>query len=200
LRNNAGQTVWSQDITDIKASYRWAISTTGQTTLTTVAMPPLRNTMKTLLPLQDDPTAIFGINGTDGTSPVGWTFIKGAKRVRNTKNAWGNLPNPSGSPYYNLMQGGGSVMRTTVPNLVVGRSYQLRGYVSNRPGFPASAFDVTLDSKTLVPKMNPLESKFVPFGPVTIRATATSHILEFRNVSDPGDRTVLLDGLSLTLV
>ena len=200
LRNNAGQTVWTQDIVDIKASYRWAISTTGQTTLTTVAMPPLLNTVISLLPSQDVPPIVSDWSGTDGTNPIGWTFINGARRVRNTNNAWGNLPNPSASPYYNLMQGAGSVLRTTVPNLVVGRSYQLSGYVSNRPGFPASALEVALDSKIIIPKMGPLDSKFVPLGPVTVQATATSHILEFRNVSAPGDCTVLLDGLSFKLV
>ena len=115
--------------------------------------------------------------------------------MRKNNNAWGGLVNPSGSPYYNLIQGTGGSLTTKVANLVVGQSYQLSGFVSNRPGFLPSAFEVRMDGAVILPKMIATANTFIPFGPITVQAKAITHTLGFYNVSDPGDRTVLLDGL-----
>jgi hypothetical protein len=147
-----------------------------------------------LIPPQNNPPPVFNANGTDGTTPTGWTF-SGARRLRSGTNAFGNIISPSNAPFYNLLQGTGKFLRTNLQNLVIGKMYKLSGYVSNRPGHPVSMFEVKLDAVVIIPPTDPSAIKFVPFGPVMVRATATSHTLEFRNVSDPGDRSVMFDGL-----
>jgi hypothetical protein len=167
-------------------------------TMNAIQIPPVGPVdviQDNLIPSQNNPPPVFNANGSDWNTPTGWTFSSGAKRIRSGTNAFGNLISPSNVPFYNLLQGTGTFMRTNLQNLVIGKMYKLSGYVSNRPGSPVSMFEMKLDAVVIIPPTDPSATKFVPLGPVMVQATATSHTLEFRNVSDPGDCSVMVDGL-----
>ena len=150
-----------------------------------------------MLASQDNPPPVYEWSGVDVTCPTGWTSSEhGYGRMRSGNNAYGNLPSPSGSPYYNKIQGSGRFMTTIVGNLLIGRPYQLSGFMSSRPDFDPSVLEIKVDGVVIL-HTGPLGAGFVAFGPITVIATATSHTLGFFNASDVGDRTVLIDGLSL---
>ena len=147
-----------------------------------------------VLASQDNPPPVYNVNGVDAaTSPTGWTFSTGCRRMRSTNNNVGNLPSPSGSAYYDIMPGTGKFMTTTVENLVVGRQYQIGGFVSNRPNYVPSAVEVRFDGVAVFETTT--ANGFVAFGPVTVLATATSHTLGIFNVSSVTEGTIYIDGL-----
>jgi hypothetical protein len=131
----------------------------------------------------------------DRRSPNGWSFSGNTYRVSGTGNVFADVKSPSGSKFYNVMQGSSAYMTTQLENLTIGKSYQLRGFVSDRPWSGPSSFEVRLDNSVIL-RMNNLADVFVPFGPITVLATAPIHELGFY-VSPSGDYTVMVDGLTL---
>ena len=102
---------------------------------------------KNMLASQYNAAPIYNVNGVyAAVSPTGWTFDSGSRRMRSTSNDFGNLPSPSGSPYYRIIIGTGKHMTTTVEHPVIGRQYQISGFISNRPNYFESALDVQRSS------------------------------------------------------
>ena len=110
------------------------------------------------------------------------------------------LPNGDNMVFY-IPSNDGS-LGVIVYNLKVGQTYQLSGYVghvANTGGYGyvsttdlPSALRVKLDTLVLIPTMGPLKDEFIPFGPLVVTATATSHKFEFSQAM-PVDKEKLYD-------
>ena len=129
--------------------------------------------------------------GSDPIFPPGWTGT-----LRALPSTLPNIPNPSGELYYFGVIGHGHSLTATVPNLVVGQSDQIGGYVYGAVCEPK--FEVKLDTLVVLPKASTPNDKFVTFGPVTVKATATSHTIEYCNVTDNETPTCYMSTLLFT--
>lgn len=134
--------------------------------------PPLSKTAASTIP--GHPDQDFG---------TGWTGSAGTFRMPAAIMTSTNTPNPSGDPFYFYLALCGDILSATISNLVIGRSYQLSGYILC---IDDAVFRVTMDDHILIPKMSQIPTTtFVTFGPITAQAFATSHMIHFCNDSVP---------------
>ena len=144
-------------------------------------LPPLLGT-----PIGDE---MFDYKFAPGWVGFGWA-------VRSKPTNFSGVKNPSDSPYYFVAESDG-VISASLTNLLVSQMYEVNGYVLKLDDAHDSHLCVKLDDVIVLPNFAAQEiNKFVVFGPVAVRATATSHTIHFYCVGSNAYRSIVLTGLS----
>ena len=141
-------------------------------------LPPLSDA-----PIQGPADAQLGPGwtGVTGYEQNNWTG--GTRRVKTTDMP--GVPNPSTDPFYFRLTYNHDILTASAANLVLGRSYQLSGYIHWGVTSESYTGEMTIymDVTVLFNKQYTPSTQFVRFGPITIQATAKTHKVKFYNSS-----------------
>ena len=127
--------------------------------------------------------------------PRGWRGT-GAIVVKSGSSAWGGLKAPSGENYLSL-QGLGSHIHQPISGLVKGKTYVVRFSMADRPGYGEDeSLHVKIDNNVIWESTHP-DDGFNAYSAI-FTATRTRSMLTFENDSPEGDRSIFIDGVSIT--
>ena len=131
--------------------------------------------------------------------PRYWEADGGVVKVQQGNGPWGGLSSGSGINYISI-QGQGAYIQQSLVGLTAGQAYEVSFLCSSRPGYgDDETFNVQVDGNVIWETGHPPDSSFSQESAIFVAAGDTA-VLRIENDSPAGDRSVLVDAVTIAVV